>query len=188
MMYEEETPTTLQQGCIVKSLFFYATGEDHVAVALSPACDFAQEKAEHALFVRLVPFDEFILRALAGSWSDVRPQDEGASPTTKQRKKLDGYMKKLMGGQWMRYHWFDCIGDEGPWVADFQVVSCVPQEQFGELELLAAMKPKFMEQLPARWAAYAGRIGVPDRPESDYASAFAIASSCAYGDSEGEPT
>lgn len=181
-MYEADPPARLQQGCLVQDLYFDATGEEQDAVTLSPACDFENAKAQFATFICLRSFSDFLPAALQGWWKDAQLPEPGAAPSKSKMKALRGHLKKLVNGQYPRYHWFDAVGDVGPWVADFQLVSCVPQEDFEELKLIAKLSSKYMEQLPSRWVAYAGRIGVPDRPDEHFEAVVATASGIAYKD------
>jgi hypothetical protein len=166
-MYLDVAPTRLQQGCLVEAVYFDAVRFELPAVVLSPACDFAQEKAEYATCIALLPFVEMLPRLAAGSWKDFFPE-HGRAPSANQKKKFRKKLEELVGGQMARYHWFDRVPDgRGPWIADFQLVTAVERSEFGDLNIIAGLTSQFMEQLPSRWVSYAGRIGTPDRTQDD---------------------
>jgi hypothetical protein len=184
-MYTAEPYSRLQQGCIIEGLWFHFLQAEIDAVVLSPACDVAQNKADFATCVGLFPFEEQILKFKEGDWAKKHGEANGqpiATPTRKQSDRFADDIRDLMNNRFPRYHWFDRTPTgRGPWVADFQVVTSVPQVDFDELTVLASLNSQYMEQLPARYVAYTGRIGVPDRAPESYEEHIEAAKTLFYG-------
>lgn len=173
-MYEATAPTSLQQGCIVQGVYFFATDEDRDAVALTPACDFAQDKADYITFVALIPYLEMADGLAKTSWKKDMAAEGHAIPGKDKRGNLRRHVDELVRNVYPRFQWFEKVDEEhGPWVADFQIVATLPKEDASQLPLLARLAPQHLEQLPARYASYMGRIGVPDATKAEIDAAHA---------------
>lgn len=159
-------PDKLQQGCLVEAVYFYAIGTERPAIALSPSCDFENDKADFATFLALFPYKDMLKRLLlTKDWRGIF-----ANPDKPSKKDALNKITKLLSCQMDRYHWFDELpsGDQGPWIADFQITQVIPKDEFSRFRVFAALNSEYMENLPARWVSYAGRIGVPNRVEGQF--------------------
>jgi hypothetical protein len=166
-MYREIKPENPTQGCIISPCFFDATGDDHRAIILTPTCDIENDKAVYVIAVALYPFTSIISVLLDGSWRDIK-YEGGGEPrlelTPRQREQLSKKIKQLMANEFPRYHWLDPIevGEEA-YICDFQLLTSLRADEVYDMPVLAYLDSEWLEQVPARFVAYQGRIGTPNR-------------------------
>lgn len=156
------------QGDIVDGVYFPGPDAKLPAVLVTPACDLEQEKVSLWTFVALFPDT-----AVAG---DIVQREKGSlpvgedglvsQPTTKQRTHLERKLRELMTQRFYRYHWLPLkIGDQTGHVADFSFVTSLPSAEVSKKAArLFSMNSSWREEVPARFAAYIGRVGVEDYP------------------------
>ena len=78
-------------------------------------------------------------------------------------KQLTGKITDIAKQKLPRYHWFTPLEAGGrPFIADFQNTSSLNIHELENLKIVAALASPFREQVPARYAAYMGRVGTPD--------------------------
>ena len=168
-MYEVENPAGLDQGVLLKGVYFYGDDTTGFGVVLTPRCDFAQGKADLVQVCAAYRATDFVAALLPGQWQGLRLVDAGGNRLTradigtgKQRefaKKLSDLQKQKLP----RFHWLIAADGVGhPLVLDFQNVTSLPMGDLEPLEKVAVLRSPFREEVPARYAAYMGRVGTPD--------------------------
>lgn len=162
-MYREGT-SELRQGSVIEEVPFPILDQREFGVLLTPECDLVQGKADTVLLVAAFRFNE-----LAGEMAFRDPRFQGAEGQLSRapsRAALDSLKDKLAAIQRNtvpRYHWLDQIPDgPGPFVVDFQYLSCLVRAEADDFVVIANLDDPYRSALPARYASYAGRIGVPD--------------------------
>ena len=167
-MFSDGAPA-LRQGAILRDVPFTVIDAAELGLLLTPECDLVQDKAVTALFVYLVPASEFI-RGLAEGHEKFKDGDSGnlvGSPSKDARNSFLDKIRRIQENNSPRYHWIDQLPDgAGPFVADFQFLACVPLETVTNLPVAANLADPFRSAVPARYAAYAGRVGTPDLDEA----------------------
>lgn len=141
---------------------------------LTPECDLQQGKAVTVVFVALFNAEELVMELVASDWAGIGLVEDGkylTSASNSKRKQLDERIKQLQRHHFQRYHWLDeFAGSNGPLVADFQFLSCLPSEFLNTAAPDAMLADPYRSELPARYAAYVGRIGTPDPEEARLAA------------------
>lgn len=159
-MYTIDAPSTLDQGVVLRDVYFYADDEKLFGLVLTPRCDIEQSKADFVQLCALYPMYQFIQAMLNSTWSKLNDPTKVAD--------LRGQIRNLAKQRIPRYHWFDPLpGTQVPLIADFQHIASLLLHDLGDIELVAELASPFREQVPTRYAAYMGRVGVPDSPEAD---------------------
>jgi hypothetical protein len=171
-LYEPKPPSAIDQGVIVEGVFFYATSEFLPGFILTPACDLEQGKAELVLSCAGRDPLELVKDFLTGDWARLglsTPEGEIVSTLSgKKSRRLRHNIDELMTQRYPRYHWLDPLpGTQRALVLDFQMLSTLATDELKNSKLLAQLRSPFREQVPARYAAYVGRVGVPDTSEED---------------------
>ena len=140
------------QGDIVEAVYFPGPDCKLPAVLVTPACDL-----EHGS-----PTDLWTFVAL-------RPDAEVAGDIVQEQGSARGSLSQLMKQRYYRYHWLPVsIGASLGHVADFAIVTSLPMGEITKsARRLYSMNSSWREQLPARYAAYIGRIGVDDYGKSE---------------------
>lgn len=166
--------TDLDQSVLVEGVYFHALDEVRLGIVLTPACDFAQHKVELALVCAMVDAWELIAALLPGDWRKMGLTREDGTLISKEefgstkRKTFENQVNQLMNQRFPRYHWLPPLpGTGSPLVADFQTLASVPVLELQTLPRLAAVESPFREEIPARYAAYVGRVGTPDISDDD---------------------
>lgn len=171
-MYRSKLPNKITQGCIVDNCYFDVVAEDYSAVILTPTCDIENDKADYITLIALIPLTEVINRLLDGSWKDIKYDENGVVRkflNNKQQIQLEKRIKELMSNAYMRYHWFDPVKLGGdPLICDFQLLTSVSSDEINKLKCVGYLDSEWLEQLPARFVSYQGRIGTPNRPENSH--------------------
>jgi hypothetical protein len=149
------TASEVDQGVILDSVFFYGLQTDCAALVLTPTCDFAQQKAEFIQLCAARTASEFF-GAIA--------------------KRANEFLEQLMTQRFPRYHWLVPLpGTTVPLILDFQSVQSVPWEFLEQARIVGQLVSPYREQVPARYAAYMGRVGTPDHSPTDLAQWIAEA-------------
>lgn len=168
-MYRDSFQAHLDQCVILRDIYFYSLDATRLGLVLTPACDIAQSKAVYVQVCALFPAWEFISSLLRNDWSNIGALDgKGnlrplAELSNSKKSDLLGKIKQLVGQRFPRYHWFAPFpGDSEPLVGDFQNVTSLPVAEVAKLEVVAELLSPYREQVPARYAAYMGRVGTPD--------------------------
>ena len=140
------------QGDIVEAVYFPGTDGKLPAVLITPACDLENGS----------PTDLWTFVAL-------RPDTEVAGDIVAEHGSPKGALSQLMKQRYYRYHWLPVtIGTNQGHVADFTIVTSLPMgEVTKSAKRLNSMNSSWREQLPSRYAAYIGRIGVDDYTKSE---------------------
>lgn len=163
-----EGATELCQGAVIQGALFPILDQREFGVLLTPECDLAQGKADTVLLVAAFQFDDFVGQMAFG---DPRFQDdEGQLTRTPSKAALNSLRDKLAAIQRNtvpRYHWLERIPHgAGPFVVDFQYLSCLVRAEADAFVVIANLDDPYRSAVPARYASYAGRIGVPDPDRS----------------------
>ena len=155
-MYNDSSPTTVDQGVILDSVYFYSLDQHHKGLVLTPACDFAQHKAELVQICALLPANFLVSTLRETVWSK------------QNRNNVKGQIKNMIKQKFPRYHWLASLPGIIPTlVADFQNIASIPFIEIENTELKAELMSPYREQIPARYAAYMGRVGTPDFDHGD---------------------
>lgn len=148
-------------------MYFAAFDGKRPAVLVTPACDLEHEKVSLWTFVALFPDVEvarqFTGKEIAG-WG-LKPEPDGCLPVSKnQREALEERVAALISQKYGRYHWLPVvIGGSPAQVADFTCVTSLPVDEVrGKAVRIASLRSSWREQVPARYAAYMGRVGTED--------------------------
>lgn len=168
-MYRPALPPEIDQGCVVANAPFYAIAARREAIVVTPRCDI-EHKLDFLTYCALYRLDEFVRGQLAGSWNDGKLLDAvGAFRPTAAKNERNGLRKSVRGdvdrvsqGKYSRYHWLDPFDGGEPRIVDFQLVQSLQAEEASALVLLSALTEPYWEQVASRYAAYMGRVGVPD--------------------------
>ena len=150
-MYKDpENLDGVEQGSLVKTKVFknrYTTG---IGLVLTPQCDL-EHKAE------------FVTIAGVGDAEDVL-EKIGVDSRTKLGKKFKG----LISGRDLRWYWLhpedDIKGLQLGGFVDFQLITSLPVAKVLEMPVLGGLEGPWCQQLSARYASYAGRVGTEDTP------------------------
>lgn len=164
----------LDQSVVLEGVYFHALDELEHGIVLTPACDFAQQKVELALVCALVDAWELVAALFEHDWRNVGLTREDGSLISMdelgstKRKKFENQVNQLMNQRFPRYHWLSPLpGTTSPLVADFQTLASVPVRELSDLTRVAAIESPYREEIPARYAAYVGRVGTPDISDDD---------------------
>lgn len=150
-MYKDSSPAGIDQGVIIDSVYFYGLDQNHKGFVLTPACDFAQNKAELVQICALLPAPLLIGNLRTTIWS------------RQNLSNVRGNIKNIIKQKIPRYHWLSPPSEiSTALVADFQIITSIPFVELENLPLLAELNSPFREQIPARYSAYMGRVGTPD--------------------------
>ena len=151
-MFNSDPPPVVDQGVIVATSLFHEFYRDSAALVLTPRCDIAQEKAEF-----------LTLCAVVG------PEQVAAGAGWRTLGRLRDELGKIMGGQIYRWHWLDPFGPfQNGAVVDFELVVSVALSTLNDATGIAELASTWREQIATRYAAYAGRIGVPSIPKAEF--------------------
>jgi hypothetical protein len=101
------------------------------------------------------------------AWSKTFTDNQGAlltAPLSVNKKKdLHARLKELITRRFPRYHWLAPLPKTtSPLILDFQLIQTVALPHLEGIEVIAALQSPFREEVPARYAAYMSRVGVPD--------------------------
>ena len=140
------------QGDIVDAVYFPGPDSKLPAVLVTPACDL-----EHGSATDLWTFVA------------LRPDAEVAGDLVEEHGSPKSSLSQLMKQRYYRYHWLPVsIGTIPGHVADFAMVTSLPMGEVTKAaKRLYSMNSSWREQLPTRYAAYIGRIGVDDYSKSE---------------------
>ena len=138
---------TWDQGDIVEAVYLPGPDCKLPAVLVTPACDL-----EHGSATDLWTFVA------------LRPDVEVAADIVRELGSPKGSLSQLMKQRYYRYHWLPVsIGASLGHVADFGIVTSLPMGEVTQsARRMYSMNSSWREQVPARYAAYIGRVGVVD--------------------------
>lgn len=145
-MFYKPPSDAIDQGDIVSSDVFEQIYGGSCAVVLTPRCDI-EWKA-----------DFLTLCAVASPHEILRKR--ATLDTTKKRRN---FVDSMLKGTNQRFHWLEPI-DRFPRgaVADFQLVASIAADVLIPEDVIIRIAGPYCEELSARYAAYMGRVGVPD--------------------------
>jgi hypothetical protein len=160
----------IDQGLILDGVYFYAIDEVRPAFVLTPACDIAQQKADFLQVSAVWEAREVLQEFVQDPWRKHLSKADGTllnGPLSKNKEDwLVDRIKELIAQRFQRWHWLAPIpGTASPLVIDFQLVQSVSFPDLTHARILAELASPFREQVPARYAAYMGRVGTPDLPQ-----------------------
>ena len=141
--------SSIDQGTLVQSDLFHQVYADSAAVVLTPRCDIEQKKVDFLTLAAVVP-----ALVILQNWE--------------KRNDRRDHLHEIMTGRMVRWHWlapFDTFPDGA--AIDFQLVASVEPTALNDADILTALASPWCEHMSARYAAYAGRVGVPDVPRSE---------------------
>ncbi len=152
-MYTSNLPSRIDQSVVLRDIYFYGLDRKEFGFVLTPTptCDFAQDKAELIHLCAMFTAASVIEQLRKTTWEKLAP------------KELKNQIKQFITQRLPRYHFFAPLpGMVVPLLADFQVITSLPLRELESLEIVAELESPFREQVPARYAAYMGRVGTPD--------------------------
>jgi hypothetical protein len=169
MLKRANSKNELQQGDIVKSLYFDQLEADIPALCLTPACDLAEQKdgrkkADYVLFTPIFLDTEFIPRAIKENYSiDIETlNSEQKAPSNSQKDKIRPFIKSLVGDNNIRYFWIWNENKNKGYVVDFQFVQTIKLEDALKLKRAYSLNSSYKERIASKYGSYMGRIGTED--------------------------
>jgi CheY-like chemotaxis protein len=117
-------------------------------VTLTPACDFAQGKADRVTLAHARPLSEF---AEYSAWRDSDNSNGKWTP-----------LGRLLTATRDRYRYLPKFREIPDLVIDLQSVRSIEFEDLSTFRVVASLSSPFAESLLAQNSHYAGRVGVPD--------------------------
>lgn len=155
------------QGDIVEAVYFAAFDRRMPAVLVTPSCDVEQAKVDLWTFIALFPDVDLarqVVDADTSDWQATRDGDGRLKLSGKKRKSLKRILLQLLSHRYPRYHWLPVqVGGSPAQVADFSCVSSLPAQEIRATgRRVASLRSSWREQLPARYAAFMGRVGTDD--------------------------
>ncbi|RYY03765.1 MAG: hypothetical protein EOO53_07680 [Gammaproteobacteria bacterium] len=122
-------------------------------MVLTPACDFAQEKAEHVLLAKIIRLEE---HPLFHKWR------ESIDPS-KERKEALGALKNLVKGKaGDRYKYLPGTFFISDCIVDFQQLRSLTINESEGYEVICSIDNPYREEILIHFSKYFGRIGTPD--------------------------
>jgi CheY-like chemotaxis protein len=146
-------------------------------LVLTPACDIAQEKADHVLLVHIF---EIINHSAIAEWkeSDERVEEYKKQEKTieKTQKELEtaankkkGEVKSLLNNRSSeRYRILPGTFFLSTSVIDFQSLKVIPIAEKDNYDIICSLDSPFREQMSQYFSTYYGRIGTPDMNRKDF--------------------
>jgi len=167
-VFTDVLPDKIDQGVILDSVYFYALDETHLGLVLTPTCDFEHNKAELAQICAIFDAWQIVADLVRTDWAKMGLVDasgnliKGPLSRTK-RTEFTSQLLYIIGQRFPRFHWLAPFANTSrPLIVDFQVITSLPAGELADVQLLAALRSPFREQVAARYAAYMGRVGTPD--------------------------
>jgi hypothetical protein len=167
-VYVTPPAAAIDQGVILQEAYFWADDESYPAFVLTPTCDFHQANKCDYVLVCAAHRDDSLKELLTGVLGNSLKKQDGSpfTPplTDAQRKPIAGRIKsELMQLRAPRYHFLPPIpGTASPILLDFQLVQSAMLPELANVPIIAQLASPFREQIPARYAAYMGRVGTED--------------------------
>jgi CheY-like chemotaxis protein len=122
-------------------------------MVLTPACDFAQEKAEHVLLARIFRLTE---HSFFHKWKQL----EDAHP---DKKAAFGNLKSLVKGKaGERFKYLPSTFFIEDSIIDFQQLRSLSGKEAENFEILCSIDNPYREEILIHFSKYFGRIGTPD--------------------------
>jgi CheY-like chemotaxis protein len=143
----------IKTGCIVNM------AEDGLWVIATPACDFAQKKADSILMVGAKPLSSFRQYA---DWAADRWDGVHATPPGSAQKKHAKLASLLANNAGDRYRFLPGTFFIDNLIVDFQSLKQIPYSDVGKLSVVCRIDSPFREELLSQLSRYYGRMGVPD--------------------------
>lgn len=157
-MYTGVFSQHVDQGVILHDVYFYSSDAKHYGLVLTPTCDFAHDKVEAVQLCALRPAWDVIRDLLSDEWASLNPPSSSG-----KIKDLRSRIESIVKNKLPRYHWFAPLPNtEVPLIGDFQYITSLQFEEAKNLGIVAELVSPYREQVPARYAAYMGRVGTPD--------------------------
>ena len=146
-MYRDDSPNDIDQGAIVETSLFDAVYAESAGLILTPRCDIDMDKADF-LTLCVVATPDAIL---------------GARPEWSTRKRRHGELSKIIDQSHPRWQWLEPLpGFDSGAIVDFQVILSIATAELEGAQVAATLDGPWREQVNSRYAAYMGRVGVPD--------------------------
>ena len=151
-MYVDGPTSQVEQGAIVEHPVFQDIYPHSLVLVLTPKCDIEQGKSEFLTLCPVLPPADLFARR---DW-------EQKGTVRNEFGNVASYDKAP------RWYWlWQAIEYEGfgrGALLDFQLVASVEEGTFDDATFVTAVASPWREDIGARYAAYAGRVGVPDPP------------------------
>jgi hypothetical protein len=161
-IYNTAPPAGVEQGAIYRDINFPFCEIPMRGVVLTPKCDIIQDKTK-MVTLALVQNARMTFAEMAIVKGLDEAEATGQSPIskTKSRPIIDS-LGALVDNRHLRWHFLpEAPGLMPHLCVDFQVVFTVPLNTLDDSSKLVTLCSPWREQLYARYAAYCGRIGVP---------------------------
>lgn len=127
-------------------------------IVLTPSCDFAQEKAKHAVLAKCEKLSD---QHEFKTWSA-----EPGNPSKSAIEDMEKLIRDNRKGQQERFKFLPGTFFLPDLLVDFQQLRSVPVETLNTFEPIATLDSPYAEALLARFARYFGRLGTPDVDEN----------------------
>jgi CheY-like chemotaxis protein len=121
-------------------------------IVVTPACDFAQGKAENVLMCAIGPLNTHPIYV---EWQNAN--------SAKNKEKAEGKLRNLLrNGGGDRWRFLPKTFFVGAGVVDFQRLQQMPLKETDGLKRICALDSPYSEELLLAFSRYYGRIGTPD--------------------------
>jgi len=134
-------PDAIHTGCILKD-------DDGFWIVATPACDFAQNRADHVVLLSAVPIFEHPIYL---KWMD-----------SKSAKNTEAVRRLTVNNAGDRYKFLPGTFFIDDLVVDFQGIKRVERANFDVTKVVCRLDSPFREDLLGSFSRYYGRIGVPE--------------------------
>lgn len=164
-IYEEAFDADVQQSAIYKEVCFSCINEKIFGIVLTPACDIFWQKADYVKMAGLIPA-EYIFEQWLKKNEYTDEQIAGIMPLRnegKVRKMHNRFTEWYIGNREIRYHFLPSYKTTfSHSFIDFQLVESFDADDVKRLEKIGVLKSPWRESVPARYAAYRGRVGTKE--------------------------
>lgn len=155
-----------QQSTILTGNILEKDGEEIHWIVATPACEFAQERAERVL---LLGATELTAHPRHQEWSKTKWKGEGQAPDG-GKKALNELLDLVKNRAGERYRFLPGTFFVPNLVVDFQNLRHAPLAEVSAKNVLCQIDSPFREDLLIAMSRYYGRIGTPDLEASDVIS------------------
>jgi len=168
-IYENSFDADVEQSTIYKGVYFSCIKEKIFGIVLTPACDIYWQKANYIKIAGLLPaeqiFEQWLLK---NGRTPLEIAGVDPLPSEKRVRNIHGaFVKDYIANREIRYHFLPSHKNIFPHsFVDFQLVESFEPDYIKKLEKIAVLKSPWRESIPARYAAYCGRLGTKTYSEN----------------------
>lgn len=165
-MYQKSSKELpLDQSEILENIIFPGPEKACLGIIVTPVCEIAQGKVDYITLCLVVPAFDALDVFLEENWEQKLGIKKGTNLSAGKRADLlRGRLSPIFRNQMVRYQWLDPFpGEKEPHIVDFQILANIPFSTAKLAKRKCALRSPWREAIPTRYAAYAGRVGLPER-------------------------